>query len=256
MIGKGFSKHRQNNMKKFSLIFLLLNAYSLSSEAIVNIEDQRNEGKVGFFTKIGFQLSGSRGNEDRDFYSFNLRIDKNTENIESFLIAQTSERKKNEIKTSDSNFFHGRVIFLNKTRFSTEFFAQRSENPFRTYFQRDVLGFGTRISLDDLTKIGIGILTEDEEDLQGVELNTERFSMYFTDQYSLAENVDLLLTAYFQPSLNDTDDYKASILASLNFSVNENVSISLQLNSFYDSRPPQFAENQDEQLSTEFSYSF
>ena len=99
-------------------------------------------------------------------------------------------------------------------------------------------------------------MTEDEEDLQGVELNTERFSMYFTDQYSLAENVDLLLTAYFQPSLNDTDDYKASILASLNFSVNENVSISLQLNSFYDSRPPQFAENQDEQLSTEFSYSF
>ena len=80
-------------MKKILLLGLFLNAFSVSGEAIVNIEDQRNEGNVGFFSKIGFQLSGSRGNEDRDFYSLNLRMDNNTENIESFLIAQTSERK-------------------------------------------------------------------------------------------------------------------------------------------------------------------
>ncbi len=43
-----------------------------------DVEDQRNEGKLGFFSKIGFQLSGSRGNEDRDFYSLNLRLDNNT----------------------------------------------------------------------------------------------------------------------------------------------------------------------------------
>ena len=228
----------------------------LNGEAIVNIEDQRNEGKVGFFSKIGFQLSGSRGNEDRDFYSLNLRLDNNTENIESFLIAQTSERKKNEIKTSDSTFVHGRLIFLNQTRFSTEFFAQHSKNPFRSFLQRDVLGFGTRISLDDFRKFGLGFLTEDEEDLQGIKTETERLSMYFTDKYLLAENIDFLLTAYFQPSLEETDDYKASLLAGINFFVNENVSISLQISSFYDSRPPEFADRQDEQISTEFSYSF
>ena len=243
-------------MKKIILIFLSLNILMLNGEAIVNIEDQRNEGKVGFFSKIGFQLSGSRGNEDRDFYSLNLRLDNNTENIESFLIAQTSERKKNEIKTSDSTFVHGRLIFLNQTRFSTEFFAQHSKNPFRSFLQRDVLGFGTRISLDDFRKFGLGFLTEDEEDLQGIKTETERLSMYFTDKYLLAENIDFLLTAYFQPSLEETDDYKASLLAGINFFVNENVSISLQISSFYDSRPPEFADRQDEQISTEFSYSF
>jgi len=243
-------------MKKIILIFLSLNILMLNGEAIVNIEDQRNEGKVGFFSKIGFQLSGSRGNEDRDFYSLNLRLDNNTENIESFLIAQTSERKKNEIKTSDSTFVHGRLIFLNQTRFSTEFFVQHSKNPFRSFLQRDVLGFGTRISLDDFRKFGLGFLTEDEEDLQGIKTETERLSMYFTDKYLLAENIDFLLTAYFQPSLEETDDYKASLLAGINFFVNENVSISLQISSFYDSRPPEFADRQDEQISTEFSYSF
>lgn len=243
-------------MKKIILLFLSLNILTLNGEAIVNIEDQRNEGKVGFFSKIGFQLSGSRGNEDRDFYSLNLRLDNNTENIESFLIAQTSERKKNEIKTSDSTFVHGRLIFLNQTRFSTEFFAQHSKNPFRSFLQRDVLGFGTRISLDDFRKFGLGVLTEDEEDLQGIKTETERLSMYFTDKYLLAENIELLLTAYFQPSLEETDDYKASLLTGINFYVNENVSISLQISSFYDSRPPEFADRQDEQISTEFSYSF
>ena len=256
MTGKEFLLRKRNKMKKPVLIFLLLQAFYIYGEAIVNIEDQRNEGKVGFFSKIGSQFSGSRGNEDRDFYSLNLRLDNNTENIESFLIAQTSERKKNEIKTSDSTFVHGRLIFLNQTRFSTEFFAQHSKNPFRSFLQRDVIGFGTRINLGDSTKLGFGLLTEDEEDLQGIETDTERLSMYFTDKYLLAENIDLLLTAYFQPSLDETDDYKASILTGLNFSVNENVSISLQISSFYDSRPPEFADKQDEQISTEFSYSF
>ena len=190
------------------------------------------------------------------FQNISLCLDNNTENIESFLIAQTSERKKNEIKTSDSTFVHGRLIFLNQTRFSTEFFAQHSKNPFRSFLQRDVLGFGTRISLDDFRKFGLGVLTEDEEDLQGIKTETERLSMYFTDKYLLAENIDFLLTAYFQPSLEETDDYKASVLAGINFFVNENVSISLQISSFYDSRPPEFADRQDEQISTEFSYSF
>ena len=92
-------------MKKIILLGLLLNAFSVYGEAIVNIEDQRNEGQIGFFSKIGIQLSGSRGNEDRDFYSLNLRLDNNTKNIESFLIAQTSERKKNEIKIFIINYF-------------------------------------------------------------------------------------------------------------------------------------------------------
>ena len=243
-------------MNKIILTFLLFTAYSAYGEAIVNIEDQRNEGKVGFFSKVGLQLSGSRGNEDRDFYSLNLRLDKNTENVESFLIAQSSERKKNEIKISDSTFIHGRLIFLNETRFSTEFFVQHSKNPFRSFFERDVIGFGTRLSFDDSTKMGFGVLTEDEKDLQGIESKTERLSIYFTDRYSIAENIDLLLTAYHQPSFDDSDDYKTSILTGLNFSVNENVSISLQLSSFYDSRPPEFSDKQDEKISTEFSYSF
>lgn len=256
MIGKVFSWLKQNSMKKIILLGLFLNALSVYGEAIVNIEDQRNEGKVGFFSKIGFQLSGSRGNEDRDFYSLNLRLDNNTENIESFLIAQTSERKKNEIKTSDSTFVHGRLIFLNETQFSTELFVQHSKNPFRSFLTRNVLGLGIRINIDDSTKMGFGVLTEDEEDLQGNESDTERLSIYFTDKYALAENINLSVTTYYQPSVDESKDYKASILAGLNFLVNKNVDISLQISSFYDSRPPEFAEKQDEKISTEFSYSF
>jgi putative salt-induced outer membrane protein YdiY len=134
--------------------------------------------------------------------------------------------------------------------------VQHSKNPFRSFLTRNVLGFGTRINIDDSTKMGFGVLTEDEEDLQGNESDTERLSIYFTDKYELAENIDLLLTAYYQPSLDETDDYKASILTGVNFTVNENVSISLQFSSFYDSIPPEFADKQDEQISTEFSYSF
>ena len=37
-------------------------------QAIVNIEELRREGEIGFFTNISAGLDASRGNRDRDFY--------------------------------------------------------------------------------------------------------------------------------------------------------------------------------------------
>ena len=73
----------------------------------------------------------------------------------------------------------------------------------------------------------------------------------------ISENIDLSATLYYQPSLNEyEDDFKASIITSLDFMVNENVKISLVYSGFYDSAPPMNAIKHDEKLTTNFSYSF
>ena len=77
-------------------ILLLLFAGGAWAEAIVNVEDLRKEGEVGFFSSLSLSLNGSRGNVHRNFYSINLRFDNNSENQESFLILQKSQRKRNQ----------------------------------------------------------------------------------------------------------------------------------------------------------------
>ena len=60
-------------------------------QAIVNIEDLRREGEIGFFTNISANFNASRGNRDRDFYSAQLRFDNNSEEAESFLLMENEE---------------------------------------------------------------------------------------------------------------------------------------------------------------------
>ena len=120
-----------------------------------------------------------------------------------------------------------------------------------------MLGVGTRIALSETSRLGLGVLYEDEEDLQALSTETERLAVYVHDKFNVSENIDLNATLYYQPSLDEyKDDFKASVITSLDFTVNENVKISLVYSGFYDSAPPINAIKHDEQLTTNFSYSF
>ena len=107
---------------------MCLSSFSAFGQAIVNIEDLRREGEVGFFTSISANLNASRGNRDRDFYSAQLRFDNNSTNAESFLILQQSERKSNDKLMDESTFMHGRYIWVGEAETNWEIFGQYSEN--------------------------------------------------------------------------------------------------------------------------------
>ena len=246
-----------NNFKLSAFVAICLSPGTLFGQAIVNIEDLRREGEVGFFTSISGSLDASRGNRDRDYYSLQARFDNNSEDAESFLILQQSERKSNDAQIDESTFMHGRYIFVGDAAVNWEIFAQYSENPFRNYKKRSVLGAGLRYELGSLARLGAGLLTEDETDLTNMSKTTERMGFYLHNVYQVAENISFSPTFYFQPSLDDFEnDYKASMILALEFKVNENFNIKMQFSSFHDSEPPLLAEKGDESISTMFSYNF
>jgi hypothetical protein len=255
-IGKKYSLQTLNKYLFFALVLLVFPNFS-KAEAIINVEDLRKEGEVGFFSSTSVAINGTRGNVHRNFYSINLRIDKNSENLETFLIMQKTRMERNQKLMDNSSFVHGRLVFTNESRYSTEIFVQQGKNPFRRYSHRNVIGAGTRIALTEKSRLGLGILYEDEKDLQALSTETERLAIYYHDNFNIIENIDFNTTLYYQPSLNEyDDDYKASIIASFDFTVNKKVKISLVYSGFYDSAPPVDAINHDEQLTTKFSYSF
>jgi hypothetical protein len=244
-----------NKLKYFLILAVFLSSENAVGQAIVNIEDDRREGELGFFANIGAQLDASRGNRDRDFYSLKFRFDNNSEAVESFLILQQSERQSNNKVIDDSTFMHGRYIFVGEKNVNWELFAQYSENPFRNYKKRSVLGGGIRYEISSSARFGGGLLSEDETDLSGLSKTTERFGFYLHNSFPVAENISFSPTIYFQPSISDFEnDYKASIILAWIFKVNENLNISMQYSSFHDSNPPMLAEKSDESISTMFSY--
>ena len=246
---------QKNNFKYLSFFVICLSSFNLLGQAIVNIEDLRREGQIGFFTSISANLNASRGNRDRDFYSAQLRFDNNSEGAESFLILQQSERKSDDKSIDESTFIHGRYILVGDEAVNWELFAQYSENPFRNYKKRSVLGGGLRYELSKSARLGAGILNEDETDLTGRSKTTERLGFYLHNSFEVAENISFKPTLYFQPSLDDFEnDYKASMILALDFKVNENFNIKMQYSSFHDSDPPLLAEKSDESISTMFSY--
>ena len=237
------------------IISMSLSSLNVLGQAIVNIEDLRREGEIGFFTSISANLYAARGNRDRDYYSAQLRFDNNSENAESFLILQQSERKSNDKLMDESTFMHGRYIWVGDEAINWEFFAQYSENPFRNYKKRSVLGGGLRYELSKSARLGAGLLNEEETDLTGQSKTTERLGFYLHNSFEVAENISFKPTVYFQPSLDDFEnDYKASMILALDFKVNENFKITMQYSSFHDSDPPMLAEKADESISTMFSY--
>tara|TARA_B100001142_G_scaffold193293_1_gene192251 strand:- start:434 stop:1192 length:759 start_codon:yes stop_codon:yes gene_type:complete len=244
-----------NKFKYMIIISMSLSSLNVLGQAIVNIEDLRREGEIGFFTSISANLYAARGNRDRDYYSAQLRFDNNSENAESFLILQQSERKSNDKLMDESTFMHGRYIWVGDEAINWEVFAQYSENPFRNYKKRSVLGGGLRYELSKSARLGAGLLNEKEIDLTGQSKTTERLGFYLHNSFEVAENISFKPTVYFQPSLDDFEnDYKASMILALDFKVNENFKITMQYSSFYDSDPPLLAKKNDESISTMFSY--
>ena len=247
--------HKINKIKSFAVLMMSLGAANLMGQAIVNIEELRREGEIGFFTNISAGIDASRGNRDRDYYSLRIRFDNNSEDAESFLILQQTERKSNDILMDKSKFIHGRYIFIGEDAVHWEVFAQYSENPFRNYKKRSVLGSGLRFELSKSGRLGAGLLNEEETDLTGKSKTTERLGFYFHTDFDIAENISFDPTIYFQPSIeNFENDYKASMILAVDFTVNENFKIRMQYSSFHDSDPPMLAEKTDDSISTMFSY--
>jgi len=237
-------------------ILLIAAPRLLIAEAIVNIEDMRREGEIGFFTSVSLALSASRGNKVRDSLSAQIRFDNNTDRYDSFLVLKKDERKTNTVKWNDATMAHARFVLKNDSIYDVEMFVQHSKNPFRRYLQRDVLGAGARITMNDQARLGLGVLSENEEDLNNLKTRTERLASYFHNDYEISENTDFNLTVYYQPSLDSGEDFKASVIGALDFKVNEKFKVTLQYNTFYDSRPPATAVKRDEGIATNFSYSF
>ncbi len=239
---------------------LIVSLFSLSSlifsEAIVNVEDLRRDGEKGFFANISGSLSFSRGNRNRDSFSLQTSLDYNQEDLETFFVVKRSQKQINNNNYDSATLSHLRLNFLFDKDPSLELFAQYSKNPFRKFNRRELFGIGSRFKLNENFKAGIGLMNEKEEDLLAITNNTLRITSYIHNEFIIEENIIFDLSIFLQPDIDSFSDYKATLIGQFDFHVNESFKISLQYNTFFDSRPPSDAVKKEEGFATVFSYNF
>ena len=227
------------------------------SQPIVNIENLRHSGEVGEFKSAGLSLNGSRGNEDRDDFKLNLAFTKNTENIESLITVSHSERTKDDVLEDKSSFFHSRLLFKSDKKYDFELYVQSSKNPFQSYKKRDLIGFGARFDVSKESKIGLSLLHETEESLQGINKETDRVNLYLYKRVELANSNFLSASLFYQPSLQDfSSDYKVSALISLNIPIAEKILVEIQISTALDNDPPDISKKSNHSFTTNFRYIF
>jgi len=239
----------------FLTIFLYLNA---SASPIVDIENIRQSGEIGKFKNIAFALSGSRGNEDRDNLNLSLAFVNNSESTERLFVFEKSKRTTNDVVEQESSFLHARLLkqLENKT-YDIETYIQNSENPFKRYKSRSLLGGGLRFDELEHILVSVSLLFEDEESLEGIQKSTERANLYLFKDFKFSNNSFISISSFFQPSLKDfSDDYKYSFTLNYFVPVSESFMINFKLSESYDNDPPDLAEKSDQSLITSFNYSF
>ena len=143
-----------------SLFLIFVISLNISSQSIVDIENLRHSGEIGYFKSLGLSVNGSRGNEDRDDYKLDFSVARNNEDIESFFTINNSKRTKNNVIEDKSSFFHGRVLLKSESFYSYEFYIQGSKNPFQSYRKRDLAGAGIRINAKNKYKVGLSFLQD------------------------------------------------------------------------------------------------
>ena len=246
-------------MTRFKKIIISLALISIPvfSQPIVNIEDLRHSGELGIFKSVGINLDSSRGNENRDDFNFTFAFTQNNESIESLFAFNKSERTKDKTTEDESTFGHARILWKIDRPFDFETYIQTTENPFQSYKTRNLIGLGVRFKNFEQYKLGLSILKEKEETLNGVKKDTERLNMYLHREVNFSNEMSLDTSLFFQPSTDDPkDDYKASLLVSFNIPVSENFNIQIQFSESIDKDPPELADESDQSLSTNFNYNF
>ena len=183
-------------------------------------------------------------------------MDYNVDDLETFFVVKRSQKKINQRNYDSATLAHLRLNFLFDNDPSLETYIQYTKNPFRKFNKRELIGLGARFNLVNNYKAGIGVMNEDEEDLLGITDNTLRLSSYFHSEFLIDENIVFDFSAFLQPALSSFSDYKATLIGQFDFHVNENFKISLQYNTFYDSKPPSNAVKKEEGFATVFSYNF
>jgi hypothetical protein len=257
---------------KYLVIFALL-IQSPAAVAILNIESERPSlPEEGFSGSLKLGINGKTGNQEETSNEGGAKIFYRADNEILMALIEKAYSTLHKTKITDSRFLHARWIHLLDKPWAVEGFVQSEEDEFDNLTSRILAGGGGRYLVAQqkdlyLMSVGFGAFREIEKlNLVTYEETNRlwRINSYYSYKYKLNDQVSLVNTAYFQPSVRNGSDYR--VLFDLGFAIKLTNSLKLNVNYklSYDSQPaknlaatpPIDNFNCNTEYKTALSYSF
>ena len=232
-------------MKIYQIIFCFIFSIILCQ---VNTENMRSDDlNLGFINQLDFDYNYEGTDDVVTEYAVGYRLDyiKN-QRVKYFGVINFEQGYEKE-KDQDIDIFSNKgFIHLRNTsefvkNYSYELFTQYEFNDFLLLDERFLIGTGLRLTKNGkMTKnyYSMGIMYESESystDDENVSL--VRSTNYINNTIFLNDNITFKNVIYFQFSIDNVDDFRILYDASIDFDVNDFVSISMKLNHRYDNDP-------------------
>jgi len=229
----------QSKVYKLLLLFIF---YS-SLESQVNTESMRyasNESLLKQTLNMGFNVEQASSKISNSSFSYRLDYT-GLKKISSFFVISYSnayiEKDNRKDTISNKGFTHGRLTYqLYGENLFGEIFLQKEFNDFIFIKDRQLAGSVLRLKLFQSYPLylGLGVMSEKEVYESDPTKDLVRSTNYLSGSMDLMENIKFDNTIYFQFDLSNTDDYRILLDSMIDFTVNENISISCILNYRFD----------------------
>lgn len=249
--------------KKYILCLLLTASTAL---AVVDIAPEEVETNSAVSGNIALSYSSKDGNTEKDEYdgSGKIKFD-SRRNYLAFIQGTYEKTISSDVTTENETLIHARYLYrLNQETVYAEVFGQYHEDVFQGIDERWLTGGGLRWRYfydPDVGKlyIGFGAFAEDiryTADFPGKDETLSRFNSYLAYTRQLSEKTEFSLIGYFQPAIDDVDDYYTAINAELTVHVVSDLHLSLIYEMDRDSQPPEGIEKMDRETKVSLVWKF
>jgi putative salt-induced outer membrane protein YdiY len=247
---------------------LLFSLSALPAQAVVSLEDLHLEKPTeGFAGEFDLSAGGASGNTDKIDLSAGARLQWHAGDQTSFLVMSYAYGQSNDVRDTNRIFLHARHILQTSDPLAWELFLQGERNEFGRIAYRRLVGGGARFTLLERQERSAGFLGagafyewETVTDTVGTtDTGTEstwRGNLYLVLKYNFNKTVRLVSSTYYQPSFDDTSDFRAFENAALEVSMTDKLGLRVSVEVRYDSRPPQTIEETDVTYRTGINYKF
>lgn len=247
-------------MNKASYLYTLLLIITFNAVAIDETESirQRSQDKPNF-TNLFVDLSGKKGNSETENIELGIYHSQRFKQHFGYIMATREYSNSNGQKSADNAFLHLRYNYYVTEKNSVEVFAQTNVDDFRSLESRELLGLAFRHEMSRASAYGIGLFNEHEKYLVNEEyliFNQNRINLYWVVAKKISQHATLTNTLYYQPNIDDFNDWRAFNKLSISSKLTQNVSMNFGLLLEHDSLPVLSVKATDVSYQTGFEIRF
>lgn len=240
----------------------LLSALTSSAQLIVNIENSRIQSDTtGWRGDINTSFAFTHNRQEVLNINAGAHLQYKTKKDLYLLLANYNLLKGNGKELTDNMFYHLRYNRKLGDVVRWEVFSQWQQNNLNNIALRTLVGTGPRFKLHDNKKFKLYaaalVMYEHEKDIQPTVIYKDiRSDTYIT--FTLKPNAvtDITSTTFYQPVYRDISDFRVLNQISFVVKATKHLSISVNWDYSYDSRPAFGTPNINYTVNNGFHYTF